>query len=61
MLFGALFADAMGRDFIPALYPKPANASAGMYVRVFLRALGARTDDRSARAPSGRTARTAGA
>lgn len=61
MLFGALFADAMGRDFIPALYPKPAVAAATMYVRVFLHALGVQEGDRTARAPSARAARIAGA
>ena len=61
MLFGALFVDAMGRDFIPALYPKPAGAAAPMYVRVFLHALRGQAGDRTARAPSNRAARLAGA
>jgi AcrR family transcriptional regulator len=61
MLFGALFADAMGRDFIPTIYPQPASASAGMYVRVFLRALGVLSSERIARTPSGRAARIVGA
>lgn len=41
MLMGALFADAIGREVMPALYRTPVRAAAGAYVRVFLRALGA--------------------
>jgi AcrR family transcriptional regulator len=43
MLQGALFADAMGRDLMPDLYPPLRRASAG-YARFFLRMLGADDD-----------------
>ena len=41
MLFGALFADVMGRDIMPDLYPQPAESAASLYAKMFLRALGA--------------------
>jgi AcrR family transcriptional regulator len=44
MLQGALFADAMGRDLMPDLYPPPRRAAAA-YARLFLRMLGAEGDD----------------
>lgn len=40
MLMGTLFADAMGRDFMPEMFPTSARAAVGSYVRLFLRALG---------------------
>ncbi|MEX2181336.1 MAG: TolC family protein [Gemmatimonadaceae bacterium] len=40
MLKGTLFADAMGRDMMPDLFP-PAKRAPAIYVRLFLRALGA--------------------
>jgi len=40
MLMGALFADAMGRDFMPRLYPQPEGRAPARYARMFLRALG---------------------
>jgi AcrR family transcriptional regulator len=42
MLMSALFADAMGRDMMPTMYPQPAERAPAAYVDVFLRALGAR-------------------
>jgi AcrR family transcriptional regulator len=42
MLMSALFADAMGRDMMPSMYPQPADRAPAAYVDVFLRALGAR-------------------
>lgn len=39
MLMSAMFADAMGRDMMPEMYPQPAERAAAMYVRVFLRAI----------------------
>ncbi|MBC8088705.1 MAG: TetR/AcrR family transcriptional regulator [Phycisphaerae bacterium] len=42
MLMGALFADAMGRDFMPEMFPGSAVEGVGSYVRLFLRALGTR-------------------
>ena len=43
MLQGALFADAMGRDIMPDLYPPLRRAGAG-YARLYLRMLGAEGD-----------------
>jgi AcrR family transcriptional regulator len=40
MLHGALFADAMGREMIPTIYPQPRSRAPGHYARTFLRALG---------------------
>lgn len=42
MLMAALFADAMGRDVMPEMYPQPAERAPVMYVRCFLRAIGCR-------------------
>ena len=41
MLMNAIFADAMGRDMMPELYPQPADRAPAMYVRLFLCAIGA--------------------
>lgn len=41
MFMGALFADAMGRDFMPEMFPTPAEQAVGSYVRLFLRGLAA--------------------
>ena len=41
MFMGALFADAMGRDFMPEMFPTAAEQAVGSYVRLFLRGLGA--------------------
>lgn len=40
MLMGTLFADAMGRDMMPEMFP-PVERAPGTYVRLMLRALGA--------------------
>jgi AcrR family transcriptional regulator len=40
MLISALFADAMGREMMPGLYPQPESDAAGLYARLFLRAIG---------------------
>ncbi len=42
MLIGALFHDAMGRDMMPDVYPKPASKAPGKYAQFILRALGVR-------------------
>jgi hypothetical protein len=42
MLMSAFFADAMGREMMPAMYPQPAERAAAAYVALFLRALGVR-------------------
>ena len=41
MLMGAMFADAMGRDVMPEMFPASPEKAIGSYVRLFLRALGA--------------------
>jgi len=40
MLMGAIFADAMGRDMMPDVYPQPMSKAAHMYSELLLRALG---------------------
>lgn len=40
MLMGALFADAMGREFMPRMYPQPVGRAPARYARMFLRTLG---------------------
>ena len=40
MLISALFADAMGREMMPVLYPQPESQAAELYARLFLRAIG---------------------
>ena len=40
MLMGAIFADAMGREMMPDVYPQPAEKAAQMYTRLLLKALG---------------------
>jgi AcrR family transcriptional regulator len=52
MLMASLFGDAMGRDFMPDMYPQPPERAAELYVRLFLSAIGARAPA----APSARPA-----
>lgn len=40
MLMGAIFADAMGRDMMPDVYPEPQGKAAHMYTLLLLRGLG---------------------
>jgi AcrR family transcriptional regulator len=40
MLMGAIFADAMGRQMMPDVYPQPEEKAAQMYTRLLLRAIG---------------------
>ena len=40
MLMGAMFADAMGREMMPDVYPRPRERAAQMYAQFLLRALG---------------------
>jgi hypothetical protein len=40
MLMGAIFADAMGRDMMPDVYPQPENKAAEKYSRLLLSAIG---------------------
>jgi AcrR family transcriptional regulator len=53
MLISALFADAMGREMMPTLYPQPESDAAALYARLFLRAVGCgeRQSRASARPP----------
>ena len=39
MFMGAAFGDAMGREMIPEMFPKPLESAAREYTRVFLRAI----------------------
>jgi AcrR family transcriptional regulator len=52
MLMGALFADAMNRDLMPAMFSLPVQESLRGYVRIFLRGIGVRSE------PETPTART---
>lgn len=40
LLHGALFADAMGREMMPQIYPRPRSRAPSHYARIFLQALG---------------------
>ncbi len=40
MLQGSLFADVMGRDVMPELFPRPLREAGAQYARAFLRLLG---------------------
>lgn len=42
MLMGTLFGDAMGRDLMPERYPYAMRDAIGLYLQLFLRAIGAR-------------------
>lgn len=42
MLMGTIFADAMGRDMMPQLFPQPEGKALAMYVRLLLRSIGFR-------------------
>jgi AcrR family transcriptional regulator len=53
MLMGTLFADAIGRDAMPARYPYSRQSAAGHYVTLFLRALGLQAPASSRRRPAG--------
>lgn len=56
MLMGSIFADAMGREMMPDVYPQPAAKAAHMYTRLLLRAIG--VENGSAKATSKQTKRT---
>ena len=58
MLMSAFFADAMGREMLPAMYPQPLEDAAAAYVAVFLRALGVRTPVSPLRQAKAATARS---
>ena len=53
MLLGSLFHDAMGRDMMPAIYPKPASKAPARYAQLILRALGVREVVTNAPSPRG--------
>jgi AcrR family transcriptional regulator len=46
MLMGAMFADAMGREMMPDVYPQPREKAAHMYAQFLLRALGVENSSR---------------
>lgn len=46
MLMGAIFADAMGREIMPEIYPQPKEKAAHMYTQFLLRALGVQNGSR---------------
>ncbi len=46
MLMGSIFADAMGRDMMPDVYPQPQDKAAQMYSRLLLRAIGVENGSR---------------
>lgn len=46
MLMGSIFADAMGRDMMPDVYPQPADKAARMYTRLLLQAIGVENGSR---------------
>ena len=48
MFTSALFADAMGRDVMPEMYPQPAERAPVLYTRCFLRAIGCARVERGA-------------
>ena len=55
MLMGAIFADAMGRDMMPEVYPDPREKAAQMYTQLLLRSLG--VENRSRRTTNKQTKR----
>jgi hypothetical protein len=46
MLMGALFSDAMGRDFMPDVFGYTMEEAPGLYVDLLLRAIGATEAER---------------
>jgi AcrR family transcriptional regulator len=46
MLMGSIFADAMGREMMPDVYPQPESKAAQMYTRLLLRAIGVENGSR---------------
>ncbi len=54
VLFGSLFADAMGRDVMPELYDHSLEDSADHYATVFLRAIGVRDTEAAHTGGNGR-------
>jgi AcrR family transcriptional regulator len=49
MLRGAIFSDAMGRDFNPTIFPEPEEEAPAFYARLFLRAIGVEIPEASPR------------
>lgn len=58
MLIAALFADAMGREMMPGIYPEPADRAPALYVRLFLRAIGCERSSRRRVRPTSRQTRS---
>ncbi len=61
MLVGALFADAMGREMMPEMYPQPERKAPAQYARCFLRAIGIAEAKRAQTNGARRTRRAASA
>jgi AcrR family transcriptional regulator len=59
MLIASLFHDAMGREMMPDIYPKPATKAPGRYARLILHAIGVNPDVTGATAPATETKRSA--
>jgi hypothetical protein len=53
MLQGALFSDAMGRDMMPDLYPRPLRRAGTEYARTFLRMIAVNVES-TPRSPAAR-------
>jgi AcrR family transcriptional regulator len=49
MLMGTIFADAMGREVMPEVFPQPREKAAHMYTLLLLRALGVENTSRRTR------------
>jgi AcrR family transcriptional regulator len=56
MLMGVMFADAMGREVMPDVFPHPQTKAAQMYTRLLLQAIG--VENGSGRATSKQTKRS---
>ncbi len=50
MLIAALFHDAMGREMMPDLFPKPANKAPARYAQFILRAIGVESNSKARKA-----------
>jgi AcrR family transcriptional regulator len=56
MLMGSIFADAMGRDMMPEVFPQPEGKAAHLYTQLLLQALG--VENGSAKATNKQTRRS---
>lgn len=58
MFMSAMFGDALYRDIIPESFPQPAKHAPALYVKTFMRAVGARASSLPARSRPARVAGT---